>query len=356
MEIVNNISKIKRIVFDYRTILAYGAYYYYGFKSVYGNIVSYGLTDVSISNHEEYRKGCAVIIIYDNGKKKRIFIDTNDNDGISIKYYDWCDIYAKINLNPADRNKTKVIAIGPSFGIQIWSPFNTMLKCIKNYVCWNGSYKESLRLYLKDYAYTFYRRLPYEKYNIKCHEERNYMFTLSTLWYDERTFNTTNKLRGHFARACKDEFEHFEGGFYFIKGDGVQKEFPKYKSYMEEYGDLLIYERISMTEYMKRINRASFVFNTPSVCGCHGWKLGEYLAMGKAIISTPLNNVMPGDFIAGTHYIEVTNENEIREAVHRLHEDASLVESLKQKSIEYFDQYLSPVAVVTRILDYAENI
>lgn len=356
MKILNTNKVIIKIVFDYRTILAYGTYYYYGFKSIFGNKVSYGLTDILISNHEEYRKGCAIIIIYKNGEKKRIFIDTNDKDDISLKFYDWCDVYAKINLKPTDINKAKILAIGPSFGIQIWSPFYTIFKGIKNYVCWHGNYKESFWSYIKDCAYTFFRRLPYEKYNIKCHEERDYMFTLSTLWYDERTFNTTNKLRGQFARACKDEFEHFEGGFFFIKGDGVQKEFPKYKSYLEEYGDLLIYDRISMEDYMKRIIRASFVFNTPSVCGCHGWKLGEYLAMGKAIISTPLNNVMPGDFIAGTHYLEVTNENEIREAVHRLHEDAKLVESLKQKSIEYFDQYLSPVAVVTRILDYAENI
>ena len=43
------------------------------------------------------------------------------------------------------------------------------------------------------------------------------------------------------------------------------------------------------------------MLNTPGVSGCLGWKLGEYLALGKAIISTPIQRQLLADLEHGTH-------------------------------------------------------
>ena len=50
---------------------------------------------------------------------------------------------------------------------------------------------------------------------------------------------------------------------------------------------------VCMTEWMHKTKMSEVVFNTPAFWECHGWKLGEYLALGKAIISTPLSNDLP---------------------------------------------------------------
>ena len=40
-----------------------------------------------------------------------------------------------------------------------------------------------------------------------------------------------------------------------------------------------------MNEWISKTKQSAIVFNTPAFWSCHGWKLGEYLAMGKCIIS-----------------------------------------------------------------------
>lgn len=108
-----------------------------------------------------------------------------------------------------------------------------------------------------------------------------------------------------------------------------------------------------MSEYDKRNRRSWFVFSTPSVIGCHGWKLGEYLCEGKAIVSTPLNNVMPGDFESGVQYIEVKTPQEMEEAIIRLRDDAELVNRLKRNAFKYYNDWVSPESAVKRVFALA---
>lgn len=93
-------------------------------------------------------------------------------------------------------------------------------------------------------------------------------------------------------------------------------------------------------DFYEKTRRSAIVFNTPSVLGCHGWKLAEYLAMGKAIISTPLNNIMPGD--NSVPFLTVTTNNEINEAVKYLHNN----EPIKKPATRYFEKFLAPEAVI----------
>lgn len=144
--------------------------------------------------------------------------------------------------------------------------------------------------------------------------------------------------------------KNFEGGFFYIPSKNVEREFEEYHKYKEEYKDLLIYKRISMATYLKKIKKSVLVFNTQSVCGCLGWKLPEFLAMGKCIISTPLDKEMPGEFLPGKHYFLVSNMDEIAIAIQYLKEHREVRERLEQNSKAYFDQYLSPTAVISRLI------
>jgi glycosyltransferase involved in cell wall biosynthesis len=169
------------------------------------------------------------------------------------------------------------------------------------------------------------------------------------LWYDEGTDRTTNTYRSWFIEEASKLYPIFEGGFFYI--DGAEKEYPKYSQYKEMYKGLIIHKRISMNEYLDKIKKSAVVFNTPSVCGCHGWKLCEFLAMGKAIISTPLSNKMPGDFLPNINYLEVNSKEEIHNAILYFQNNPEKRKKMEIANKKYFEEFLSPVSVVKRIIN-----
>lgn len=347
--------KVKRITIDPRSRINYAAYYIQGLALLYGwDKITFSIISIpSISTLDDYYRGCVIVVEDGDGDKRNIFIDPHDSCLVLEKFYDWADVYAKINVRPEDSNLKKILVIGPSFGIQLWNPIKTIWLGIRNYLKSKAiaDFSVSFRTFLLDYAYMFVRRDRIHVYEgNEDKEHRDYVFALSTLWYDSQTYSTTNRFRGAFAKACKLIYPKFEGGFFYIPSADVVSQFPQYREYLEEFKDMLITRRIGMREYLKKTKRSAIVFNTPSVLGCHGWKCGEYLAMGKAIISMPLNNLMPGDFQEGIHYIGVDNEEDIANAVKTLKNNEDLRLSLKRNARAYYEMYLSPESVVKRIM------
>ena len=92
--------------------------------------------------------------------------------------------------------------------------------------------------------------------------------------YGAHIFHTSNKEVWDLVNSL------FEGGF-LIKDKNRQG---------EVYERLRLKGHIPISAYIDNTKKSLIVFNTPSCWDCHGWKLGEFLAMGKAIISTPITN------------------------------------------------------------------
>lgn len=341
----------KRIVTaDPRFGIHYVAYYLLGLRTLGYKINWQVLKDFPMREESQLARGMAFLL---DGRK--IFIDSNDHKDIDESIYDWCDRYAKINVRKEDLARSKMLAIGPNFSIRLGNPVTVVSLGILNYLRsishWGKCPKPTIRGFMKGYIYMLVRRLKFEEYCKTGHEEDGYIFSLNTLWYDSNTYATTNRWRGAFAKTCKQMMPVFEGGFLYLDYPSVMQEFPQYSNYLTEFKDLLTNERISMKEYIEKTRRSAFVFNTPSVSGCHGWKLCEYLAMGKAIISTPMQNAMPGVFQAGLHFYEVSDEVEIVNAVEKLKDDMELRCRLQSNAKRYFEEYLAPVAVVKRIFE-----
>lgn len=339
-----------KIILDPRFQINYATYYIYGIEHLYGkkNVSFKPLHGIDVLDHSDYMKGVACLAIKDTSIQKKIFIDTADTNSIHERYYLWCDLYAKINVCQDDLFREKLLVIGPSFGIRLWSPLETLWRGWKNFrmsiEC--IGYLPTPKEYFLNYAYTFVRRTRLSRYGRLYSENKEYVFACNTLWYDDLTYNTTNRFRGSFVRICKKIFSQFEGGFYYIPSQGVEAQFPKYKDYLVEYKDILIHRRVGMKEYLKKLRKSALVFNVPSVSGCHGWKLGEYLALGKVIVSMPLNNAIPEGWIDGITHVEVHNEVEMEQVIKRLHEDPELCSRLKQGASNYYDQKLAPQKVI----------
>jgi len=343
-------SDIRKIIIDPRCRINYSSFYVEGLRSLFGaGVIEFRcIEDLGAAPSN----GMAAKVIAD-GAEKRLFFDCWDGDSINEDMYRWADAYGKVNLRHDDARRDKVVPMGPNFGISLWNPVTTIMKGMEHYRTikrhYGDSFKQPLKSFIRDYAYMFIRRKRYGYYHrFTDEEQRGYFFSLSTLWWGDLSINTTNRYRGDFMRLCKQHMDAFEGGFYYVPT--AEKESDVYSRYLDEYGDMIYKSRLSMTKYDKRNRRSWFVFSTPSVIGCHGWKLGEYLCEGKAIVSTPLNNVMPGNFESGVHYLEVNSIQEMEDAIIRLRDDAELVARLKRNGYDYFNEWVSPEASVRHVL------
>jgi glycosyltransferase involved in cell wall biosynthesis len=336
-----------KILIDPRCKINYASFYLKGIFEIFDNVcfTSKSFDDMLFKDRNDYRRGMC-IIINENIQQRKVYIDFGDSNTISLKHYEWADVYAKINLKKEDSIKyPKSIAIGTSFGINILN-LGFVLKLFSS--LFSVKHKPvKIKEYINDYVYLLIRRKKYEAYLCSKSESKDdYVFAISTLWPYKNEIETTNKIRGLFIRQCQKIFSSFEGGFFYIKNGN--KIFPEYEKYVEEYKGLLYTKRITSTEYISKTKKSCIVFNTPAVSGYLGWKLGEYFAMGKAIISTHLNNVIP--YTDNIPLLIVDDLNDLADAIARLKNDNKLRKKMEEESRQYFNNYLAPKIVIKRII------
>ena len=76
--------------------------------------------------------------------------------------------------------------------------------------------------------------------------------------------------------------------------------------------------------------------------------------MGKAIISTPINNLLPSPLMHGKHIHFVSGtQKSIQDAINNIQSNSAYREVLEKNSREYFLKYLSPKSALNRIIKFA---
>ena len=110
--------------------------------------------------------------------------------------------------------------------------------------------------------------------------------------------------------------------------------------------------RYSIDEYLTNMRRSAVAFNNPAVHGCHGWKLGEFLALGKAIVTLPISLALPAPLEHGTHVHVVDGAPaSIDDALDRLRRDEPYRRRLETNARAWYDANLAPARVARRLLD-----
>mgnify|MGYP000108403783 FL=1 len=110
------------------------------------------------------------------------------------------------------------------------------------------------------------------------------------------------------------------------------------------------HRRVKPDEYIQKTKKSFCVFNTPAVRECHGWKLPEFLAMGKAIISTPLLNDLSIALEHGKELLIVNNQKELEDAINLLLTDTETRLNMEKASRLYWNNIANPEAVIKSIL------
>ena len=328
-----------KVIINPRGNILYKSFYIKGLETIFGvTNVSYSDSPfVELSNTSRNTNDLLFVVLNEN-TTRRYFISTDDSYKIKKEIYDWCDVYGSVNANFAltdEKYHAKLVSLCPSFGIRCWDPFTTLVHALTDYRLGIGSLKKHLGKYKR----LLTTRRDLSIYLSSENTIKPYVFFCSTLWYNDewnKNDEGVNKTRANFIRACKCIRDlEFEGGLVPQTGG---------RSSNDKFADCL-YSGVGMDEWMDKTKKSIVVFNTPAFWNCHGWKLGEYLAMGKCIISTELSNDLPYPLEHGVniHFVE-NSEDAMKEAVEYILSHSEYQHKLELGAREYWNKYGTPEA------------
>lgn len=330
------IEQQTKIYLDAACDILYSSFYIDGLYKIFGK-KNVRFTNEYFTRFDQNDHFLALVLLK-NDSIFKIVIDFTDADSISLKGYQWSDVYAKINVNFSDRDKyPKLLSIGPSFGVNIYTLKQTIFHSFINF------YHARKRITNKKKFFSNYKaqwsRPRMAAYSNQHRTSDNYLFFVASLWKKE---NTTNELRKNFIEASKSlKAITFEGGFA-----------PRTKNDIRGFESNTMTQRISIKEYLNNIKKSFAVFNTPAVLSCHGWKLAEYLALGKAIISTPISRDLPAELINNEHLLFTDGTFEdLKIKIQEVQSNNDLRDRLEQGAKSYYQNNLEAEKVIQTILN-----
>ncbi len=350
-----------KILIDPFSNLHYSAFYILGLLELYPNNIEY--IHEPFKNLKSGRRTCFLFILREEDSDTNVAIDFHDPNKIELDILLWSSIYAKINYNHKDTiedikkkikdqsnfnfNVLKIVSIPPpSFGVKIFDFLKTS-SFVSKIIFMNNISLANKKNIILGVVRMYVKRLPISYYK-HSKAKRNYIFHISSIWAKDTDF--INFSRRNFIRASKSiEDVDFEGGLVEI---GYKYE------YLGNIKDI-IYSggKIPLKEYIDKTRKSFLVFNGPSVEKCHGWKLAEYLSMGKAIISTPLYNDLPTPLVHGEniHFVE-DNYDSIKMGIEYLINNPDYVRKLEVNALKYWNDNVEPKVVVKNILNRISEI
>lgn len=150
-----------------------------------------------------------------------------------------------------------------------------------------------------------------------------------------------NETRAECVRVLRKEF----GGRFFggLEHDDYSKK--NFKDALLPDGNLS-----NKRKYLEILKGFPICVATTGLNNSNGWKLGEYVALSKAIISEPLHYRVPGNFMKEKNYLEFAAPEELVESATRLFEDENLRLAMMTNNYRYYQGFVKPDALVLNSL------
>ena len=333
------------ILIDPRVKFVYASYFLEGLSNIFGE------EDIffSVKDFSEIKIGLKDIyfdhvLLLKIGSYGNVAIDFGDKSVINEAILSWSDCYAKINLKVENMSSSitqsdrkKIISIGPSFGILPTNRLKLLRYFLSNRINigLNHSWPISEIDFIQGYVWSA-KRLPIRMYEYRPEDTASdYVFHASSFYNNQTGGDVANVKRQAFIDCVKKiNGVRFEGGLI-----GATHSDQKVASY-------------TASNYLKNMMRSALVFNTPAAWGCHGWKLAEYMACGKAIISLPLVNDCPHGVVDRLNIHFVSSVDEIEGAVKHILKDEKYRVSLEGNARDCYLKNFSPEASIKRINQY----
>ena len=327
-----------RIIIDPACNFYYSSFFIKGLMELFGSDVLFRSTPFTGLYYTPHTHILSFVVVSENQTEK-IVIDFSDAPEIDHTFLDWCDIYGKINYRESVvAGNIKIVPAAPNCAMKIWNKPIAGFMGLLNYV---RSYNRTIPFhpFISKYLMTAKRLKNFN--DSENQVQQGYVFFVSTWWESQQL---TNHGRANFIRACRSiPGLKFEGG---LIPENLSTSSP-------DYEDVFINDSIPYNQYIEKIRSSVVVFNTPAYHLCHGWKLAEFLGLGKAIISTPILNGLPAPLTHRENIYFVSEEIEnIRQAVIEINNDHLLRKKLEEGALAYYKEYIEPGAAIRMILSH----
>ncbi len=333
-----------KICVDPACNINYCSFYIKGLWDLFGKCNVVLTSDGFEILHYPQNTHCLAFIIDD----VRYVIDFADSNKVFYdNFLNWSDVYGKVNYKPDNlpeiwRNKIK--PVGPNFGIGCFgsNKFSASLYCLLSYTKCHSRLDISFGRFLSPYLWLYKRSKIKTNFDDSTIGNKS-IFMVSRYWHSQPC---VNNARIAFIKACRrlqsEDLLSFTGGL-VLDQDSIPNDCPS---------DVILDEEIPYDEYMSKLKDSLLVFNTPAVHQCHGWKLPEYMASGKIILSTPFVNELPVPLEHGKNiYFTDADEESIYKSVRTIVMDEGLQRKLENGSREYWLQHAQPSACIMHFIN-----
>lgn len=280
--------------------------------------------------------------------ESKVFFDLADNNEIKQDIYDEADFYVKRMLLKTDYAKSqKLIPYGLYYPVYYRNPkLKYLFLKDPSLLKYSLKYWKSVSaiLDLKDGISVN------ELKNVESNpaEDCQVIFRArlwdpgnnSTSWKKEERI-ILNEQRVEINRALKKKFgSKFTGGI--LRNDYSENICPDLVLPGEEY---------HRKKYLQILKTASIGIVNQGLEGSIGAKLGEYVANGLAILTTPVTQYEIPEFVEGENYLTYKNAGECIAMVDELVQNKASRKKLQRNNKKFYARVLHPGKKVLNILD-----
>lgn len=292
---------------------------------------------------------------------KRLYFDFHDSHEIDESGLRHSDFYFKRSLSLASLGDPTLARVFPT-GLH----YNVESAGFDRFAAWRhlrmGSGLGRFREFWRHLPVGRRTSLSSKRFEVGVQDIPPKVLFMTRLWDPDDNLERTPEKRAHFmyineTRAnCVRNLRHALGKAFF----GGVADTPLARKLCP---DILIHSGdVAKWRYINFVQNHPICITTTGLHGSIGWKMAEYVAMGRAIISERLENVVPGGFCEGVHYLSFATVDECTAQAEKLIREVSLRNSLMGSCRQYYKEHLRPdrlvwnalARAVPRLLDQKE--
>lgn len=312
----------------------------------------------TFKNPEQLPEQSLLLLI---NQKIKVFYETSDGNQVNPDLLSSVDFYFKRSYEPEYLDRTikselrqKIFPLGFNYGI-LTNQLDFFK--IKRDFHFRSTYLSKLQSLLSNSicSRTFRPKIKFLHQKPKDSSELKILFMVRA-WdpcnipnptpYNIAQCLSINETRAECIAKLREKFkEAFLGGF-------IHTPYAK-----EKYKNLLLNDNrlTEKSHYLNLLKTSTICIATTGLHGSVGWKMGEYIAHSKAIVSEKFNVVVPGDFSEGQNYLSFANPEEAINQVQYLIERPDIRNMMMKRNFDYYCKFLHPEALMLNSLNTVLN-
>ena len=282
---------------------------------------------------------------------KRLFFDMHDSHEIDLAQLSACDLYFKRSLRKGEsrdeEQSKKVRAWGLNYPVE--SDAFDRFALFRHWRFNRGVNK--LRECWRHLPGARHRSLSVSRFEGLPEDAPPRALLMTRLWDPEDDPTRSKEKKAHFVQI-NEERVNCVRRLRAVLGDRFYGGVANTELARRCYPDAIVPESgaTSKWRYLERVRKHPICITTSGLHGSTGWRMGEYVAMSRAIISEELENEVPGGFHSPTHYLAFTQIAECEDLVVRLFEDAALRRGMMEACHQHYLEQGRPDRIVWNAL------